>query len=235
MPVQVRALPKLEIDVCRPDQIREAADIAKRHSCPALVVSPDLVVVTGLTRSVKQAKFKVITTIDLPRGELYGKEKFHGLPGEAMGADGFEILLTPRNNASEILAEIKYLHNFIRQYFGPIVEIRFILGIGQSPRTEQHFKNMLLACRSIPMPTLVRTTVSTKLSPTQAGVEVFNKQIAMMKESCAVPIKISGNVDYNIYNNVHAERFAVSIQQAQLIAKEATGKPQPVASEPVIP
>ncbi len=219
-----KALPKLEIDVTRIEQLADAADIAKRHSCAALIVAADLVTTASMTRSAKQAKFKIITTVDLPRGELYGKEKFRGLPAEAMGVEGFEILLTARQNAHEVLQEVKYLSEFCRNYFGMIPEIRFVLDINQVGRNPIFVQNVLAACKTIPMPAVVRTTHLTKITPTQSSIENSTKIIAEMKSICNVPVKISGNVDFTIYERVPADRFGVSVAQAQAISKEVAGK-----------
>lgn len=233
------ALSKLEIDVPRIEHLKEAADLAKKHSCYALIVAPDLVTAANMTRAVKQAKFKILTTVDQPRGDLYGKEKFRGLPTEAMNAEGYEILLTPKQTAHEVLAEVRYLSEFCQQYFGIVSEIRFVLDVNQPGRGPEFVANVLNACKLIPLPALIRTTHHTKIAPGQSSIESLTKLLATCRGIRPVTMKISGNIDYNIYSKVPADRFGVSLIQAQAISKEVAsiGKPKPAVIAPtaVIP
>lgn len=209
-------LSKLEIDVNKNEQLDEAAELAKRCYCPALVVSPDLVATATLVRGIRQGRFKVITAIDWPKGEQYCREKFRGIPIESLQSDGFEIILTPRDNLSQIATEIKYISGFVREQFNQLFELRFVLDIDQSNRTDSIISHMLETCKQIPLPFLIRTTHNTKISP---QVKIAS-HLETIKNTLAVQVKVSGNVDFNIYTNVKAERFAATLQQAQSIVKE---------------
>jgi hypothetical protein len=193
------------------------------HSMAAIVVTPDLVTQANVQRSIRQGKFKIYVSVDLPRGELYNHEKFRGVPTEALQADGYEILLTPRQSEHEVFTEARYLTDFIRNYVTG-AETRFIMDAGQSGRGGQYVTNVLTACKKIPMPALVRTTHLTRIPPSTSTIEVFTKHLAEYRSICAVPIKISGNIDRSIYEKVNAHRFGVSLQQAQLLIKEEAPK-----------
>lgn len=230
----IMPLLKLEIDVPQSDQLAEAANLAKKHSCPALIVAPDLVLTAGITRSVKLAKFNILTIVDHPRGELFNKEKFRGFPTEAINAQGFEILLTAKQTHYEVAAEIKYLSEFCRNYFGVTTEIRFVLDLNQPNRNLQFATNALLACKTIPMPSLIRLTHHTKVTPAQSNIESTIKLIEELRKVCAVPIKVSGNVDYKIYKQVPADKFGVSLLQAQAISEEVTNVQRIVRIQPLV-
>lgn len=218
------ALSKLEIDISRPEQLPDAFELARKHHCQALVLTPDLVASANVMRSMKSGKFKIYTIIDHPKGDQLGRDKFRGLPTEAMAADGFEILLTARPSVGEMTNEIKYLSKFVRDYFGGAIDLRFVLNLDTPPRTRTQVEAMLHACRHIPMPSIIRTTHLTKVPPAQATANHFADQLKFINEHFACKVKVSGNITLDLYKTVQAERFGVTLQQAQNISRESSIK-----------
>lgn len=220
----------LEIDVAKNEQLQEAIDLTIRHIMPAIVVAPDLVPLATIMRGVRRGNFKIISMIDWPKGDQYGKDKFRGVPIEALNSDGFEIIISPRDPMS-IVSEIKYLTTFLREQFHPLFEIRYVLEMQQG-RSEEQISAMLGAFKQIPMPAMARTTHLNKIAA-QISLE---GQIIEIRKSCAVPVKLSGNIDFKVYKDLEKlkpERFGVSLQQAQAIIKDALSigrTPRPVTS-----
>lgn len=223
-------LSKLEIDIAKPDQITPAIDIATKNLIQAIVVPPEMVALGIMTRTIRQSNIKIITTVDSLKGIQYGKEKFRGMPVEAMSSNGFEILLTA-GSQNQILDEMKYLTEFCKSYFGPLIETRFVLGFGMDNRTDVQFTNMINSCSKIILPTLVRTCFSSKIAPNKV-FDTYNDQLKMIKAiNNAIKIKVCGDVTPHIYREVRADKFAVTLAQVENLLRQewAVEKPKAVA------
>jgi hypothetical protein len=211
---------KAEIEVSRGDRIDEVADLARRYACPAIVVQSDMVSQAVLARTVKQGKFKIICTVDCPKGEQYCREKFRGIMTEALSADGFEVMITARDNYGDIHTELVYLSKFFSSYFNQLTEFRPVLGFGMPGRSAKIIENILTSCTKIPMPAMVRTIPGTK----PYSDANLNDVIAAAKKFCSIPVKVSGNITLETYNSVKADRFALSVQQFKDMLKPAAPK-----------
>jgi len=210
---------KVELDVNKQSQLNSATEFTRRHMCPAIVVSPDLVTGAHIARSVSRSNHKIITAVDWPKGTQYLSDKFRGMPSESISADGFEILLTA-NGKLGILKEIKFLSNFFRDHFPPTIELRFVLGWHMQDRTVDQFEYMVDACKQIPNPTLIRTTHLTKISSANGSIESHNSVIDKILAIRNIPIKISGNI--NAKSRIgckKAVRFACTLEQATVLQK----------------
>lgn len=217
------SLSNVEIDVTKQDQLQDACLLAVKHHVQAIVVTPDLVPASIIMRGIKAGKFSIIALIDCPKGEQYSRDKFRGIPAEALNADGYEILLTARPTQSEIISEVKYLSDFCRTYLST-PEIRFILNLDNPPRSRDTIKHMLLACRQIPMPSMIRNTCLTKVPPGNASKDAFDNQYKFINEHFRCKIKMSGNITPEIYKTIKSDKFTVTLQQAQNIIKESNIK-----------
>lgn len=213
-------LPNVEIDVLKQAQLRAATDFAAKHDCRALVVAPELTTDATIARAMIRHAHKIIAAIDWPKGNQFMADKFRGVPSQSLNCDGFEILLTNRDRGS-IAKEIRFLNSFLRDHFPPTTEIRFVFGWFYPGRTEDQFKNMCDALKSIPNPALIRTTHLTKVSSTEGSVESHNELVKMIHAQKRAPVKVSGNVDIRVYSGCKlADRFACTIEQAVELHKQ---------------
>ena len=142
-----------------------------------------------------------------------------GMPREALEADGFEILLSAKNQ-NETLKEIKYLSKFARQYLNPMFEMRAVLGCYSTGRTEESLVNMCKALVQVPNITTIRTTHLTKINAAHGNTEAQNDLIAKIKEICNRKVKTSGNITFKNRMGIKADRFACTPDQAKALQKE---------------
>ena len=155
-------LSKMEIDVSNLKQLDEACDIASEYSCPAIVVPPTIVTPAVIKRGILRGKWKIVTLVDHPKGKQYRDQKFRGMPSDSLQADGYEVLLT-EGNKNEVHREVQWLSNFFDQYFAPITELRFTIGIGLDNRDGDFIESICEAASKIPSPSFIRNTHLTKL------------------------------------------------------------------------
>ena len=218
------ALTKIDLDVAKNDRLDEAADLAKKYFCKAIVVPPELVAQSLIMRGIKQAKFKIISQIDWLKGDQYGREKFRGITTEALSADGFEVMLTARDNYGDVFNELKYLAQFFGEYFAQLVEFRIVLGTDMPGRNKQVIEHMLNGCKHIPLPTYIRTTPGTRLNHTNSDLESLNKTVDNIKKIVNAPIKVSGAMSPDIYDHCKADQYGISIQQLKELVIEFDAK-----------
>lgn len=214
-------LAKLEIDITKADQIQPAMELAVKHYIQGITVPPEMVPLAIVARTVKQSNLKIITTVDSGRGLQYGQEKFRGMPVEAMAANAYEVLLTP-GTQSQTIAEVKYLSEFFKSYFGQLIEMRFAIGMGMDGRTDEQMKYMLQACNKISPPSLIRTCFNAKIAPNKIK-ETYEQQVSFINSANNVlKIKVCGDVTPEIYKTLKVEKFAVTLAQLQNIIKQET-------------
>lgn len=218
---------KVEIDISKQNQIAQATEFIKRYKCPAIVIPPDLFTNTNIVRSVAMSPHKIITTVDWPKGTQFLSDKFRGMASSAIHADGFEILLTPSGKIPTT-KEIRFLSEFFADHFPPTVEMRFVLGWFAPNRTEDQIKHMIEACKSIPTPSMIRTTHLTKLAVTQGSLESHKRVIAEAISTKKTPLKISGNIDFGVRVGCQeVTRFGCTLQQAIDLQRDlANGGPK---------
>lgn len=216
---------KLEIDVMQVNELHEAVETAYKYSLPALVVHHGLSSEAIIAKNRAGAKFKIITPIDWPKGEVFGTTKLRGLTTDALEADGFEILLTPNKTVNETKNEAIAITDFIRRHIGQQVEIRFVLGC--HTKSEEEIAKICQGLVGVRTPAMLRTDTQIKLQVSKANVNEHNRNIATIQSIVKTPIKVSGNI-----NNLKcvtecdaATRFAVSLIQAKTIIKEFKSQP----------
>lgn len=182
-----------------------------------------------MLRIARKKPFKIITTVDWPKGESNGRAKFGGLIAEAFQADGFEIYATATDSV-KWQAEATQISEFIHGTLAPSVEIRYVLGV-QARDSDQILK-ILRGCQKIPTPAYVRTDHNLKCQITRANPDVHNAHVDLITQHCPMPVKISGNVNSAkaVTSCYNASRFAVSLAQATIIVKELEKQPDQLRS-----
>jgi hypothetical protein len=211
---------KLEIDVMQVNEIQESVHLAIKHKLPAIVVHQSLSGDAIIARSMAGGKFKIITPVDWPKGEIFGDLKLRGLSFDSIETDGFEILLTAGKNETDTKNEAKVLTEFLKSRIGDQVEVRFVLG--SSLRPFDHIETICKSLAGVRTPTCIRTDTQLKTQVTKANPEEHNKIIAMASSYISAPIKVSGNINTlkAIASCPQASKFAVNLLQAKAIIKE---------------
>jgi len=212
---------KIELDINKPQIVRPASEFAVKNRCPAVVTIPELISHAAISRGVLNGNYKILSTVDWPKGNRSLFDKFRGMPSEALAADGFEILLSqlPRNDA---IKEVRFLSQFLKDNFPPTIEIRFVYGFGMPDRKIELFKDYCEALKFIPTPTLVRTTPLTKVPASSGSIEAHQNNIDLIRSLRDVPVKISGNINLKILSGCKAARYGCSFEQARLLFNEIT-------------
>lgn len=190
-----------------------AVDLAMKHSCPAIVTLPELVAPFIAARSMRKAMFKTILLIDAPND--FAMLKLRDLGRDAMAADGFDIVITPRRKPIDCLNEVKSLTEFINQQ-NPLAEIRWSISALTNP--ESDFVNHLKSLQKHPC-AMVRTDHRVHH---KATVKQHTEIVNVIRQHVASPIKISGAVDLETYNAFESDksiRFDVTTDQFNTILK----------------
>ena len=217
----------LEIDVMQASEIDQAVQLARNHLMPVLVVHPQLVAATIMTRARRQGRFKIITTIDWPKGDNYGMMKLRGMTKEMMQADGFEIMLTGGKQEHENKTEAVLISQFLRGHLSSAIEMRFVLG--NLTNSVDNIVGMCKSFKDMPTPAFVRNDHYLKPQVTKANIKTHAALISTIKSVTGIPIKICGNIDSirTIAGCIvaGASRFAVSLQQANDIISDIQRQP----------
>ena len=218
---------KLEIDVLQGTELKEAIELAATTHMPAIVVHPELAQEANVYRFIRQGHFKIITAVDWPKGDRYAMDKLRDMPIEALSRDGFEILISEMKNPSEIKGELRTCFEFIRRHLPEITEIRIVLGTFMR---DQEF--IIKACnelKHVPAPDMIRTDHHLRVQQSVANAQAHGDLIALIRKHTRRPIKISGNINsVKVMTSCDADRFAVSLKQANGIIKEVRENPDKI-------
>ena len=219
---------KLELNVqkANPADATAAGTFAIKGKIPVIVVSPDMFIPILQDRNMKYANYKIIVAVDFNNlGKAYAFDKIRDLPAEVLGADGFDVLLTPRRTDIESSKEMKEISAFFKKS-NPLCEVRWVLGRGWS---EENLITILNKAKSIPA-NYIRTDSNLV---TQVSIEDHKKDIERIRLAVPTPIKISGNVDletFKAFSNKVA-RFDVSMTQARALFNEYFKSQEPKAEQ----
>lgn len=216
---------RLEIDVMQVNEIQESIELAHKYKFPAIVVHPGLSSDALIARSRAGGKFKIITPIDWPKGEIFGVNKMRGLTTDSLETDGFEFLLTPSKLELETRIESKALTEFVKQHLSDATEVRFVLGT--SLRNDDNIMAMCRGLLTVRTPALVRTDTLLKLQVSKANPDEHNRQIQYIRDIIKVPVKVCGNIASlkSVAACPNASRFGVNLAQAKTIIKEFQSQP----------
>jgi len=217
---------RLEIDVMQANELHDATNLAAKYKFPSLIIHPDLASEALMARGRAGGKFKLITPIDWPKGEIFGQTKLRGLSVDALDVEGFEILLTGGKTVQDTKNEINILTDFIKTHLGESIEVRFVLGT--SIRNEDNIKAICEGFVGLRQPTYLRNDIHLKAQVSKANQEIHNNLMDLIRSIVRIPIKISGNISSlrTVAACNSANRFAVNLIQAKTIVKEFQQQPQ---------
>lgn len=218
-------LNRLEIDVMQANELIAASELAAKYRLPALIVHPDLASEAQIARGRIRGRYKIITPVDWPKGDVFGQSKLRGLSTDALDSDGFEILLTGGKSVTDSRNEAKVFTEFIKQHLDETLEVRFVLG--SNIRDEENIANLCEALIKVRTPTLVRNDTHLKIQVSKANPTTHNALMEKIHSIIRVPIKLSGNITgVRVITSCNdAARFAVNLLQAKTIIKELQQQP----------
>lgn len=210
---------KLEIDIAQQSEILPAIELMLKYKSGAMIVPPNLVQIAGAIRGIRQSSQKIIVAVDWKKGDLLGAAKLRTLTAAALGADGFEIQLTPGLQPNVMQAELRTLHDIIRNHISKLAEIRYVLGMFSRPESE-----LAACCEAItktPAPAWIRLDQHTKFKANKCNPKVITSFIDnVIRPITALPVKASGN--FTSEKSIQmcmksAARFAVTLDQYRTI------------------
>jgi len=215
---------KMEVNLLRSrtasgDHINLARWVIKNR-VPAIVVDPLYVEASLVERMKHRGQYKIICSVDFESGKHYGLEKMRPLPKSIMTADGFDILLTSNRTDKEYLNELRILSEFIHENIHKSKEIRWTLGL----RTREQATIALALPHIKKWPaTFIRTDHNVLPAKQENEYERHIRDVKFIREYTGLPIKISGNIDYETYLKLKGDvkRFDVTLDQAKSIIKTA--------------
>lgn len=220
---------KLEVDVMQANELDQAVQLAVIHSLPAIVIHPQLVSEAILNRVRRRGQFKIITTVDWPKGDTFGMNKLRGLTRDMMDTDGYEIIVTGGKNENEARTEARVITDFIRNNLSQNIEVRFVLEA--LTRDENDVLQSAMVMRDIRGPVLLRTDHHLKVQVTKANIKTHTVLMTELRKVCGLPIKVSGNIDSIrtiagcLQGPYPASKFAVNLPQLTQIIKELQKQP----------
>lgn len=225
---------KLEVEVSLINEIDQATQLAIIHKLPVMVVPHNLIKEAILNRIRRKGSFKIMTTVDCPKGESYGMTKLRGLTHESMICDGFEIMMSGGKSEAENKSEIDQITTFIKKHVSQNMEVRFVLGC--ATKDEQEISRMVSVMKNTIPPSLIRTDVHLRAQVTKVNAKTHTALVSLIRKSCGLPLKVSGNIDSitTISSCMRAvnppQKFAVSLQQLQAIVKDIQRQPDELKS-----
>lgn len=201
----------------------DVVDFAARYNCPAVVTVPELVAPFITARSIRNAVFKVIVMVDLPNGGNFAMQKLRDLGPDALAADGFDIITSPRKNPIESHKEVKLLKEFLNS-MNPLAEIRWSLSMFDRPESE--YTEYIGAIQQTPC-SFLRTDHRT--SYPGVTLDSHKKMVESIRKHTATPIKISGNIDKTVYTAFESDksiRFDITVDQAHNLIRNQNSNEQ---------
>jgi hypothetical protein len=207
-------------------ELNEAMELAHVYRMNTVIVHPDLILDAQVQRVKRQAKYKILTTVDWPKGDKSGISKFRSMSIHSLSCDGFEIALGIKSQG-ETKAETLAITNFIRTQLPQVQEIRFILGC--LSREQADIDNLCLAIKEIPAPNLLRTDINLRCAQAKANISAHSASLAAIQANINRPIKLCGNINSaKVIASCKASRYGVSLKQAQTIIKELKENPDKI-------
>lgn len=212
-------LTRIEIDVFQGNEILESFELAHKYRLPAIIVHPSLSSDALVCRGRSKGKYKIITPVDWPKGEVFSTDKFKGLSLDSLETDGFEIYISPKKQKGDIRKEINSCTEFLKKFIGELCEIRFV--IGTRTKDEADLASAYEAFRDLKTPTLIRDDITLKTQNYKANPAIHSAFITNMSQFLKCPIKVSGNLDCieDLLACEPAKRFGASLQQTKGIIR----------------
>lgn len=227
--------PKLEINMF--DNLVDPNHLVKfasQNKIPVVIIkNPQLIPHIHFLRSSTTGHyFKVILAIDFEaKGANYVISKFANLDPSWVQADGFEIVLTPKENAVEVANEVKALTSYLKK-MSPSAEIRYCVNMFSF--STKVVENMITSInqQNNPRPSFIRIDQSLEASKRDI-MEYAPKCLQIIRKICPFPVKASTNVTLDSIRKLNGqiERFDVSLKNAEAIIAQMKAESTP----PVIP
>lgn len=203
---------------------------ASQNKIPVVIIkNPQLIPHIHFLRSSTTGHyFKVVLAIDFDaRGSNYVISKFANLDPSWIQADGFEIVLTPKENAVEVMNEVKALTSYLKR-MSPSAEIRYC--INMFTFSSKVVENMILAInqQNDPRPSFIRIDQSLEASKRDI-MEYAPKCLQIIRKACTFPVKASTNVTLDSIRKLNGqiERFDVSLKNAEVIVSQINAENTP--------
>jgi len=225
---------KLEVNIRRgkmaPTDMHNLSSFLIKSKIQTIVIDPEFIDPMTVERSKFNGAYKIIVAVDFDNGRRYGMEKLKYLPKNTFQTDGIEILLTPGRNDKESLNELKVISEWGKM-FNPLLEIRWVFGF--RTRAKDLISNFMPYLKNVPG-VLLRTDHNCEVP--NITIEEHLSDVEYLKSFSSTPIKISGNVTFEVMKAVKVAKYDVTINQAKKIVRsieEEDKKPQPVQEKKI--
>ena len=210
---------KFELNLIKSNPVMAAnsATYAIKNRIPVIVVPPNLFMPVLAEKQRLSGNYKVIAAIDFDNlGKNYAMDKIKTLPRDILAADGWDILITPGKSMIETSKEMSNLSMFLKQG-NQLTEIRWTISCRAWSR--EIIDIILEAATKNPV-SFIRTDFDIT---TNTKAEEHEEHIKLIRNKLPTPIKISGNVNWELFKKLRksASRFDVSIDQARSILSAA--------------
>lgn len=199
------------------------AKIASQNKIPVIIIkNPQLIPHLHFLRSSTSGSyFKVILAVDFDaKGSNYVISKFANLDLSWVQADGFEIVLTPKENPVEVRNEVQALTAHLKK-MSPSAEIRYCINMFSF--NTSIVENMITAINSQnnPRPAFIRIDQSLENAKRDI-MEYAPKCLQIIRKISPFPVKASTNVTLDAIRALKDEiaRFDVSLKTAESIINQ---------------
>lgn len=197
--------------------------IASQNRIPTIIIkNPELIPHLHFLRSSTSGfYFKVILAVDFDaKGANYVISKFANLDLSWIQADGFEIVLTPKENPIEIKNEISALSSYLKK-MSPSAEVRYCINMFSF--SSKVVENMVtfINQQNNPRPAFIRIDQNLE-TPKRDIMEYVPKCLQIIRKVCPMPVKASTNVTLESIRALSGqiERFDVSLKRAEEIVSQ---------------
>lgn len=187
-----------------------------KHRIPSVVVAPHFIEPIVVERMKVNGNYSIICAVDFEKGTTYAMEKLRSLPQCVQAVNGFDILVSSKRTDKESLNELKSIYQFIKSVYGKTVQIRWTLGM--LTRKIDEIQNVIPHLISCPA-NYIR--LDNNLVIPGVTEEQHRNAITVLRQFIQTPVKVSGNITYEMAINLKSEaaRFDVSIEQFNAIVK----------------
>ncbi len=225
---------KLEINVFdRKVDPNHLVKVASQARVAAVLTSqPELIPHLQYLRASTGAPFKVILAVDFDRrGANFVISKFSEMAPVWTQADGFDIVLSPRQSPMEIKNEISVLSSHLSKVC-PNAEIRYCINMLSFDSAVVENMIKFINEQNNPRPAFIRLDQSLEMGNRNI-VEYATKCLQMIRRTSPIPVKASTNVTLEGIRALKGQisRFDVSLKNAEaIIAKIKAENTRPVVA-----
>ncbi|MEM3000638.1 MAG: hypothetical protein QXU32_00555 [Nitrososphaerales archaeon] len=192
------------------------SEFVVRYSCPAIVTLPHLVAPFIVDRLAKRGAYKIIAAVGFDNDRHFGMQKLRELHGDAMAADGFDIVVTKDISHIQAYNEIKSLTEFLKTV-NPLAEIRWVLDVFSC--SDDDLYKYLDAIKKYPAHFI---RMDRRLSHNGITIDAHKSKYDLIRKHVMTPIKASCNITAEVIANFMSDRtmrFDVTLSQANDILR----------------